>query len=43
MCGGIKKKSQINALKMAATNTGKISNVMASKETVNSKMKATTL
>lgn len=39
----MKKKSQIKALKTAATNTGKMSNVMASKETVNNKMKATTL
>ena len=40
--GGIKKKSQINALSAAASNTGRISNVIASIETVSSSTKATT-
>jgi hypothetical protein len=41
--GGMKKKSQINALNRAAKSTGRISKNMAIRETVTSKMKATTL
>jgi hypothetical protein len=41
--GGIKKTSQINALRKAESKTGKISNVMANKETVSSNINATTL
>jgi hypothetical protein len=41
--GGIKKKFHINALSAAASKTGSISNVIASNETVNNKINATTL
>ena len=41
--GGIKNTSQINALKAAEIKTGRISNVIASKETVSNKINATTL
>jgi hypothetical protein len=41
--GGIKKKFHINALKKAATNTGKMSNNMATIETVTRSNKATVL
>ena len=41
--GGIKKKFQVKALSAAANRTGKISKVMASNETVNNKISATTL
>ena len=39
----MKKKFQVNALRIAADNTGKISKVMASSETVTNKINATTL
>ena len=41
--GGIKNTSQIKALNTAETKTGKISNVIASKETVSNRINATTL
>ena len=41
--GGIKKKSQISALNMAEISTGAISKNIAIKETVTSKIRATTL
>src|SRR5438874_9995421 len=41
--GGMKKKSQIIALASAERNTGRISNVIASNETVTNNIKATTL
>src|SRR6185369_11107517 len=41
--GGIKKISQINALNVAASKTGKISKLIANKETVTNKMNAATL
>ena len=41
--GGIKKKSHINALKIAASNTGKMSRTIAKIETVTKRRKATTL
>jgi hypothetical protein len=41
--GGIKKKFQINALKIAAHKTGKISNNMANTETVINSISATVL
>src|SRR5687767_804595 len=41
--GGIKKKSQIKALKTAAINTGKMSNNIANTDTVRSRTNAITL
>jgi hypothetical protein len=41
--GGIKKKFQINALRIAVSKTGKISNKIAAIETAIIKMSATTL
>jgi hypothetical protein len=39
----MKKKFQIKALKIAAINTGKISNIIASRDTVTIRINATTL
>ena len=41
--GGMKKKFQIKALRAAASKTGKISKVIASNETANNRINATTL
>src|SRR5688500_18752466 len=41
--GGMKKKFQINALKIAVVNTGKMSNNIANTETASNKIRATTL
>src|SRR5258706_14553422 len=41
--GGIKKTSQIIALSVAASRTGKISKLIANKETVTNRIKAATL
>ena len=41
--GGIKKKSQISALSKATKRTGKISKNIATTETVNKRINATTL
>lgn len=41
--GGMKKKFQMKALSAAANKTGKISKVIANKDTVNNKINATTL
>jgi hypothetical protein len=41
--GGIKKKFQMKALSAAESKTGKISNVIASKDTVTNKTNAATL
>jgi hypothetical protein len=41
--GGMKKKFQTKELRRAATNTGIISKIIAMKDTIISKMSATTL